>query len=70
MSRTNVGSPLPLAGQQLQDLKPLGEEEMAWLVPTAQDVTCSLLNDLLDFGGGRAEDCWSKLNSKYIAYLN
>lgn len=52
-----MGSPLPLAGQQLQDLKPLGEEEMAWLVPTAQDVTCSLLNDLLDFGGGKAEDC-------------
>ena len=57
MSRTNVGSPLPLAGQQLQDLKPLGEEEMTWLVPTAQDVTCSVLNDLLYFGGGRAGDC-------------
>lgn len=47
-----MGSPLPLAGQQLQDLKPLGEEEMTWLVPTAQDVTCSVLNDLLYFGGG------------------
>lgn len=42
-----MGSPLPLAGQQLQDLKPLGEEEMTRLVPTAQDVTCSVLNDLL-----------------------
>lgn len=57
MNRTNVGSPLLLAGQQLQDLKPLGEEEMTWLVPTAQDVTCLLLNDLLHFGGGRAGDC-------------
>lgn len=57
MSRTNVGSPLPLAGQQLQDLKPLGEEEMTRLVPTAQDVTCTVLNDLLYFGGGRARVC-------------
>jgi len=48
------GHPPPLAGQQSQIVKALGEEGIARLVPAAQDVTHTVLRGLWGRGAG---DC-------------